>query len=253
MNAAASARSGVSRTGRILLRVVGLAALLAALGLLVFLLSRPEVAAPGRAWARYGLRAGLVALALLGWFWSQALIASRGLHADAIHDLIHDLSAPLHRYLEATPRAAQALLIVSSAFIDLFGVFLIAAGIFGPSLRPVVALLILFALRQLCQALCALPTPPGMIWRHPGFPSLLVTYGVGNDFFFSGHTAVATLGAIEVARMGPWWLGAAAAAVALAEVATVLTLRAHYTMDILAALAATWCAVSLAERLCACL
>jgi membrane-associated phospholipid phosphatase len=192
-----------------------------------------------------------VALALVAWFWSQALIASRGLHSDAIHDVIHDLSAPLHRYLVATPRAARTLLIVSSVAIDIFGVFLIAAGVFGPSLRPVVALLILFALRQVCQALCALPTPPGMIWRHPGFPSLLVTYGVGNDFFFSGHTAVATLGALEMARLGPWWLGVAAACVALGEVATVLVLRAHYTMDILAALAATWCAVCLATWLCA--
>ena len=27
------------------------------------------------------------------------------------------------------------------------------------------------------------------------FPSLLVTYGVSNDMFFSGHTAMAVLGA----------------------------------------------------------
>ena len=248
----AGANSPVSRSPRRpLLRVVGLAALVPALGLLITLLARPEVAGPEGVWVRYGLRAGIVALALLAWFQSQALIASRGLHTDAIHDLVHDLSAPLHRYLVTTPSAARALLIVSSVCIDLFGVFLIAAGIFGPSLRPFVALLILFALRQVCQALCALPTPPGMIWRHPGFPSLLVTYGVGNDFFFSGHTAVAALGAYELARMGPWWLGLAAAVVALGEVATVLTLRAHYTMDILAALAATWCAISLAGWLCA--
>jgi len=36
-----------------------------------------------------------------------------------------------------------------------------------------------------------------MIWRHPGIPSLLVTYDVATDFFFSGHTAIAVLASIE--------------------------------------------------------
>ena len=42
-----------------------------------------------------------------------------------------------------------------------------------------------------------------MIWRNPGFPSLLVTYGVSNDFFISGHTAIAVLGAIAASKLGP--------------------------------------------------
>ena len=47
-----------------------------------------------------------------------------------------------------------------------------------------------------------MPAPPGIIWRHPGFPSLFVTYAVGNDFFFSGHTALAVFGAIQLASLG---------------------------------------------------
>ena len=63
-------------------------------------------------------------------------------------------------------------------------------------------LLILFGLRQLCQGLCALPPPEGMIWRNPGFPSLLVTYGTATDLFFSGHTAIAVYGCLELAHWG---------------------------------------------------
>jgi hypothetical protein len=47
-----------------------------------------------------------------------------------------------------------------------------------------------------------------MIWRYPGVPSLLVTYGTSNDLFFSGHTALAVYGSIELA----WWGGPAWAA-----------------------------------------
>jgi len=193
-----------------------------------------------------GLRVVIVAMALAAWFASQSLIGSRVPKAAAITDGIHELTAPLHRYLQGHPRGANALLIVSSAFIDLFGLFLIGAGIFGPSLRPFTALLILFAMRQVCQSLCALPAPRDMIWRYPGFPSLLVTYGVANDFFFSGHTAIAVLGAIEVARLCPGWLGLAAGVVALLEAGVVLVLRAHYTMDIVGAVTAAFCAAALA-------
>ena len=82
-----------------------------------------------------------------------------------------------------------------------------------------------------------------MIWRHPGFPSLLVTYGTATDLFFSGHTAIAVFGAVELARAGGPWLAGVGALVALVEAATVIVLRAHYTMDVFAAvLTALWVA-----------
>jgi hypothetical protein len=68
-----------------------------------------------------------------------------------------------------------------------------------------------------------------------------VTYGTANDLFFSGHTAIAVYGALEVAHhFGPWGI-AAGLAVALVEVATVLVLRAHYTLDVFTgAVTALW-------------
>jgi hypothetical protein len=186
------------------------------------------------------LRVGAVAAALALWFWTQRLISRKAPAGAGLGDRLHDLTKPWNDWLAAHPRAANGLLIGSSAFIDLFGLYILAASIFGPTLRPFVALLMLFALRQLCQGLCTLPFPPGVIWRDPGFPSLLVTYGVSNDFFFSGHTAIAVLGALELAHAGPPWLAAAAAVVAVLEAATVLVLRAHYLMDIFTAAFVAW-------------
>src|SRR5258705_306053 len=139
---------------------------------------------------------------------------------------------------------ADASLIASSAVIDLLGLFLLGAAIFGPTFRPFVGLLLLYALRQLCQGLCAFAPPEGMIWRSPRFPSLLVTYGTATDLFFSGHTAIAVYGGIELARLGGvWvWVGIAVAAI---EATTVLVLRAHYTMDVFAAIfTALWAAAA---------
>ena len=105
-------------------------------------------------------------------------------------------------------------------------------------MRPFLGLVLLLGLRQIMQALCALPAPPNMIWHYPGFPSLLVTYNVGNDFFFSGHTAIAVFGGIELALLGKRWLKYVAVAIALFEIAAVLVLRAHYTMDVFTGLLA---------------
>jgi membrane-associated phospholipid phosphatase len=181
--------------------------------------------------------------ALWAWFISQSLIGSRATTPGEIGDGVHDVTAPLHRYLQSSPRLVNGILITSSLFIDLFGVFLIGISILGPTLRPFVAMLIVFLLRQACQTLCALPAPPGMIWRSPGVPSLLVTYEVANDFFFSGHTAIAILGAVEVAHILPWWAGVLAGIVAFAEASMVLVLRAHYTMDVIAAAFAAYFAL----------
>lgn len=185
------------------------------------------------------LRLLLVVVGLGLWFGTQALIGMRPAPESGIGDTVLDLLAPVHRDLTEHPQAADLLLIVSSAIIDALGIFLLAWSVFGKSIRPFLGLLILFALRQACQALMALPAPPGMIWRQPelfGMPiySLLVTPKVANDFFFSGHTALAVYGAIELVRFGGRrWLPLGIL-IAAFESLVVLVLRAHWTMDVYA-------------------
>jgi hypothetical protein len=180
------------------------------------------------------LRAGLVAVGLSLWFLTQALLRYRPDGSGVLGDGLHTLTARINGFLLAHPRWADALLIVSSLGIDVLGCFLLGYSIFGPSVRPFAGLMVLYFLRQVCQALCALPPPQGMIWRVPGVPSLLVTYGTANDLFFSGHTALAVYGSIELARWGgPEW-AVVGVLLALFEMAAVLVLRAHYTMDVFA-------------------
>ena len=86
----------------------------------------------------------------------------------------------------------------------------------------------------------------------PGFPSLLVTYGVSTDLFFSGHTGLAVFGAIELARTGKPWLQRLGLSIAVFEAGTVLVLRAHWTMDVFAgavtAILVAWAAESWAPK-----
>ncbi len=192
----------------------------------------------------------LVAGIVLGlWFWTQSLIGARTAPASGIGDALHNLTAGLNSYFARNSGAANALLVLSSALIDALGLFLLGRWFFGGSIRPFLGLFLLMTLRQLMQAICALPPPPNMIWHYPGFPSLLVTYHVANDFFFSGHTAIAVFGAIELSRLRRNWLTAAAVLLVFFEVATVLILRAHYTMDVFTGIVAALWMANLTERI----
>jgi hypothetical protein len=195
------------------------------------------------------LRLVLTAVVLTLWFWTQSLIGARTAPASGIGDAVHNLTAGLNSYFSQNAAAANALLIVSSALIDGLGLFLLGRWLFGGSVRPFLGLFLLMTLRQLLQAICALPPPPNMIWHYPGFPSLLVTYHVANDFFFSGHTAIAVFGAIELSRLRHNWLTSAAVLLVFFEVATVLILRAHYTMDVFTGIVAALWVAHITERI----
>jgi PAP2 superfamily C-terminal len=192
-------------------------------------------------------RLAVTAAALLIWFWTQSMIGARSVPTAGIGDRIHAFTAPANLYLHQHPTAANALLMVSSGIIDLLGIFLLSMWIFRDELRPFLGLVIVLGLRQIMQALVALPAPPDAIWHNPGFPSVLVTYGVANDYFFSGHTAIAVLGATELSRFGRRWLTAVAVGIVLFEAAAVLTLRAHYTMDVFTGLVTGLYAAYLAQ------
>jgi hypothetical protein len=178
------------------------------------------------------LRAVAVAAGLGLWFWTQSLIGARGFPSGCVGDGLHQLTAGLNAWLAAVPARGDALLVASSLVIDIVGIFLLAASLFGRTIRPFLGLLVVFALRQASQALTALPPPDGMIWRHPGVPSLLVTYGVASDLFFSGHTAIAVWGGLEIGRLRFRGAAILGALVAAFEATTVIVLRAHYTMDV---------------------
>jgi len=200
-------------------------------------------------WRSLLLRFLVSGIVLALWFWTQSLIGARTAPTSGVGDALHNLSAGANSYFAENTGAANALLIVSSALIDALGLFLLGRWLFGGSIRPFLGLFLLMTLRQVMQAICALPPPPNMIWHYPGFPSFLVTYHVANDFFFSGHTAIAVFGAIELSRLRRSWLTVLAVLIVVFEIATVLILRAHYTMDVFAGIVAALWVAHLSEQI----
>ncbi len=186
-------------------------------------------------WPVVGVRTGLVVAGIVVWYWTQAVLGKRVpkvAYEVPLADGIHVLTARIHKRYFTNHAAGNRLLIISSLVIDLLGAYLLGAAIFGASIRPYLGLVLVFALRQICQMLSPLPAPSGMVWRYPGVPAILVTYGTANDLFFSGHTAIAVYGAATLAGHWGHWGLVLGLAIAVFEAVTVLVLRAHYTMDV---------------------
>jgi len=186
-------------------------------------------------WPIIGVRFAFVVAGIGVWFSTPALLAKRVpkvAYEVPLTDGIHVLTARIHKRYFTNKAAGNRLLIASSLVIDLLGAYLLGSAIFGESIRPYLGLVMVFALRQICQMLCPLPAPHEMVWRYPGVPAILVTYGTANDLFFSGHTAIAVYGAATLAGHWGHWGLVLGLMIAIFEAVTVLVLRAHYTMDV---------------------
>lgn len=185
------------------------------------------------------------------WYGSQMFLKHLKSLMPAAFDRPMTWLAPLNDFYHQHPYVQNAILIGTSADVDITGVILILMGLFGDSVLPYVSLFIFFIFRQICQFLINEPIPEGMIWHYPGFPSLIVTYFTTSDFFFSGHTGVATLGALNIANYkykNSLLFFLAIILVAL-QVFFIISMRFHWSIDVITGIFAACTAFMIGQRI----
>jgi hypothetical protein len=156
-----------------------------------------------------------------------------------IEDKVHEFLQIANDFInqagnEVYRSAFQALcsLLVDITFIVTFAFWVVK----GKSGRLPITLAIFYITRALIQKVTFLPYPQGWYWLDPGFPSLVVPYGRGSDFFFSGHTGFMVICASEWhALKSTKHSKKVRNFVILAGIYTILTLlvyRIHYFIDV---------------------
>jgi PAP2 superfamily C-terminal len=201
-----------------------------------------------RPWSVRALQAAAVAAAYGAWLVSQYLLEKSRGAVTGFTDHSHELLAGANAYLNAHSALADVVLAVSSLEVDLAAICMVTFFFTRRESRPLLALWLILIMRQLCQASISTPAPDGMIWRYPGFPTIVVTYGTSTDFFFSGHMALATLLAAELtAQRAPRLKQAVAWGIAFAQALVILSMRFHYFTDVVAGCLAAVAATQLAE------
>jgi len=184
---------------------------------------------------------GLILVGVGGFFASQSWIAQKPIPTCGIDDTLHQFSLRINAFFHVHTWVGNGALILMNTVLDALTVFLMGLTIWKREIRPFLTTTLFMVLRQSLQFLVALPVPPFAIWYYPGFPSLLQTYEVINDLYFSGHTGVSMIAMIELCRFRKSWLSLVAVACFLFEAIGVIILQMHYTMDVYTAIVTVYC------------
>jgi hypothetical protein len=132
---------------------------------------------------------------------------------------------------------------ICSFFVDV--VFLTTFGYWvlrGKGIRLPVTLCVFYIIRALVQMVWVSPFPEGYYWEAPILPSLVVPYGRGSDFFFSGHSGFLVICASEWHKIKMPKMRNFAICVAIYTIFILLTYRIHYSIDIFTGVVfAEWC------------
>jgi len=135
------------------------------------------------------------------------------------------------------------LQIVGSELIDtVFLSLMIYWILYGKTSRLVMSQAIFYATRAILQKVYFSPFPDLYYWGTPIIPSLVVPYGKGSDFFFSGHAGFLVLCANEWHQLGKKKHRNYAIFVLLFTIFVLFTFRIHYSIDVFAGIFyADWC------------
>jgi len=127
---------------------------------------------------------------------------------------------------------------VDLTFIITFGYWVFR----GNSGRLPITLAMFYITRALIQKIWFSPFPHGFYWESPGIPSLVVPYGRGSDFFFSGHSGFMVICALEWNKIGNTKIRNFVILAGIYTVLTLLVYQIHYSIDIFTGVFfADWC------------
>ena len=137
----------------------------------------------------------------------------------------------------------RAFQIICSLFVDI--VFLVTMGLWvfrGNSCRLPLTLAVFYVIRAAIQKIFFLPFTEGYYWDDPGFPSLVVPYGRGSDFFYSGHTGFLVICARELHLTGYPKSRNLAIVTLIYTMLVLVVYRIHYSIDVFTGFFfADWC------------
>ena len=179
------------------------------------------------------------------WVLTQKYLSTDTSAKKNIIDRLHDsyYVSIINRYLLDNINAARFHIALTTFLIDANVVGVFAMCIFGydtgmyDRIKPIFLILTGIVLRQICQFINRLPKPKGIVWFDPGVPTFLMEYSVSDDFFFSGHTLISLITGVAIYQFNESYIWKMYAIIfSIYEIGFIIVSKAHYFMDVYAAI-----------------
>lgn len=148
-------------------------------------------------------------------------------------DEILDLAIPLNRYYRGNDAYRIFLTIMGSVLLDI--VYIICYfywGVYAVDWRYGVTTMLFYGPRGVMQFLVRFRIPELAYFKYPHFPSIVVGYIQGSDFFWSGHCGFPVIGMMEFIWLKKYDLAGYCFFVSIVEFFLMLNCREHYFIDL---------------------
>lgn len=172
------------------------------------------------------------------WILTQSYLENDIYYDNKIYDRVHenDFMLTINTFLNNHELVSTICIVLTTLMLDVTIACCCVYQLLNVNIQPFIIIFAGVVLRQLCQFMNKLPAPEGVIWYDPFVPSLIINYAVKNDFFFSGHTfAAITFGNMMLESRNKY-IVVYAYVFMFSEIFFVLVSRAHYFMDVYAAI-----------------
>ena len=175
-----------------------------------------------------------IIIILFGIFNNIEIIGNPQPDNQCYHDVIHEWTKPLNYYFRGNDAFRIFFSILGSLAIDiLFFLTFYSWAIYSIDWRYGINVMLFYGIRYIMNESTRLRTPDLLYFPYPGFPSVVVGYIQGSDFFFSGHCGFPIVSMMEFIWMKKYWLAWYAAFVSCVEIFLMEISREHYTIDII--------------------
>ena len=149
-------------------------------------------------------------------------------------DVVHDWVKPFNYYFRGNKAFSSFLCIFGSLSIDiLFLISYYSWAIYSIDWRYGINTMLFYGVRYIMNESARLRLPDLLYFPYPGFPSIVVGYIQGSDFFFSGHCGFPIVCMMEFIWLKKFWLAGYAMLVSCVEFTMMLACREHYTIDLI--------------------
>ena len=152
---------------------------------------------------------------------------------ECFEDGLHSMFGSHYEFFKENEGFKNTLLIMSGLLTDILLLVQLARfSRYGGTWRFMVAITLLYFLRSINTLFFKMKAPEGGdLWDHPGFPSLVVSYGSQNDYYFNPVVAVMVLLFMEFKYQQLYKLMWTALFCGLFNWYMCTALRGHYFID----------------------
>lgn len=149
-------------------------------------------------------------------------------------DKILDLFRPFNNFFRGNDVYRLILTITGSLLLDITYIICFCSwALYGIDWCYPLNVLLFYFIRGTVQEIIILYNPDLLYFKYPYFPSIVVGYIQGSDFFFSGHCGFPIVGMMEFIWLKKYSYAGFFAFATIFEVFLMINSREHYTIDII--------------------